>query len=97
MKGRKPEGNRQCLRREELKKLEIMYAGFSIEDFSRVLHYFLFYCYTEIHFNDIKNLKNSKILFNNRHLFVSLRQLKTNLSVEIPLGSKAYTCLHEKG
>lgn len=97
VKVRKPEGNRQYLSQEEVKKLESMYAGFLTKEFKRVLQYFLFSCYTGIRFSDINNLKNSNIFYDNGHLFVSLKQLKTNLPVEIPLGSKAQIYLPEKG
>jgi site-specific recombinase XerD len=97
VKVRKPEGNRQYLSQEEVKKLESMYVGFLTKDFRRVLQYFLFSCFTGIRFSDIKNLKNSNIFYNSGHLFVSLKQLKTNLPVEIPLGSKAQLYLPDKG
>lgn len=97
VKVRKPEGNRSYLSQEEVKKLENMYAGFLTKDVKRVLQYFLFSCYTGIRFSDLKNLKNVNIYSENGQPYVSLKQLKTNKPVEIPLGSKALKYLPEIG
>jgi site-specific recombinase XerD len=97
VKVRKPEGNRQYLNQEEVKKLENMYSGVLKKDFKRVLQSFLFSCYTGLRFSDIKHLKNSNISYENGHPYISLKQLKTNKLVEVPLGTKAQLYLSEKG
>lgn len=97
VKVRKPEGNRNYLNQEEVKKLEKLYEGFLKKDQKRVLQYFLFSCYTGIRYTDLKNLKNSNIYFENGNPIISLKQIKTNKPVEIPLGSRAKKYLPESG
>lgn len=97
VKVRKPEGNRNYLSQEEVKKLEKLYEGFLKKYQKRVLQYFLFSCYTGIRYTDLKNLKNSNIYFENGNPIISLKQIKTNKPVEIPLGSKAKKYLPDSG
>jgi len=74
-----------------------LYEGFLKKDQKRVLQYFLFSCYTGIRYTDLKNLKNSNIYFENENPIISLKQIKTNKPIEIPLANKAQKYLPEKG
>ena len=67
------------------------------KDLKSVLQYFLFSCFTGVRFSDLRNLKNSNLFLENGNTIISLRQLKTNKPVEIPLGNKAQKYLPEKG
>ena len=97
VKVRKPEGNRLFLSQSEVKTLEQKYSGFLTSDLKNVLQYFLFSCYTGIRYSDVKNLKNSNIYIENENRYISLKQQKTDKSVEIPLGKKALKYLPEMG
>ncbi|MEI6059996.1 MAG: site-specific integrase [Bacteroidota bacterium] len=97
VKVHKPEGNRSFLTQEEVKTLELIYAGFLTKDLKNTLRCFLFSCFTGLRYSDVKNLKNTNIHLAKVNSYISLLQKKTEKIVEIPLGKKALKYLPEIG
>lgn len=95
------DGNREYLSIMELEKLEKIYSDGRLKDnLHHVLRYFLFACYTELRYTDIKDLcfnHIKKASFNRTEFdMIDINMHKTKLQVTIPLIKKAIELLPQK-
>jgi site-specific recombinase XerD len=85
------EGQRDCLTREELSRLDELYHSNAINNRHerRVLQYFLFACYTGLRYSDLKALTKNDIKENT----LVVKMHKTGLTVGVPLSERAQRVL----
>ncbi|MCL2416866.1 MAG: site-specific integrase [Bacteroidales bacterium] len=89
------EGKREFLTMDELQTFRKLYSGDLIIDrrLKKILHLFLFTCYTGLRYQDLKGLKFENI----KDDFIVLTMHKTNKPVNIPLINEAKKMLPDKG